>query len=140
MPNAAVPTPDLAATPYRVVRSPRTAPLRELLDAALDPTAARELAGPFLAQLARPELSVRAVLLYGSKYWKEIINFDALVRHGTIDREDLRLFQFADDPATAFATLRTALTREPEKEPAPAFAHSHTPRNRAAARRGKPAA
>src|SRR5690349_14141328 len=69
MPNAAVPTPDLAATPYRVVRSPRTAPLRELLDAALDPTAARELAGPFLAQLARPELSVRAVLLYGSCLW-----------------------------------------------------------------------
>lgn len=38
------------------------------------------------------------VVLYGSKYWKEIINFEALVRHGTIDAEDLKLFQFADDP------------------------------------------
>ena len=39
------------------------------------------------------------VVLYGSSYWNEIINFDALVRHGMIDREDLALFQFADDPA-----------------------------------------
>ncbi len=30
------------------------------------------------------------VLLYGSSYWKEIINFDALVRHGMISPEDLR--------------------------------------------------
>ena len=33
------------------------------------------------------------VVLYGSAYWNEIINFDALVRHGMIDREDLSLFQ-----------------------------------------------
>ena len=26
------------------------------------------------------------MLLYGSDYWREIINFDALVRHGTISR------------------------------------------------------
>ena len=31
-----------------------------------------------------------AVLLYGSQYWKEIINFDALVRHGTISRRRSR--------------------------------------------------
>src|SRR6478672_7894882 len=42
------------------------------------------------------------VLLYGSAYWKEIINFDALVKYGTIAQEDLNLFQYADDPATAF--------------------------------------
>ena len=41
------------------------------------------------------------ILLYGSGYWNEIIDFDALVRHGMIAREDLGLFQFADDPATA---------------------------------------
>src|SRR5664280_1724315 len=49
------------------------------------------------------------IVLYGSAYWKEIINFDALVRHGTIAREDLDLFQFADDPATAFEMLKTGL-------------------------------
>jgi uncharacterized protein (TIGR00730 family) len=49
------------------------------------------------------------VLLYGSAYWKEIINFEALVKYGTISREDLSLFQFADDPATAFELLKAGL-------------------------------
>jgi uncharacterized protein (TIGR00730 family) len=49
------------------------------------------------------------ILLYGSAYWKEVINFEALVKYGTIAREDLDLFQFADDPATAFEMLKTGL-------------------------------
>jgi uncharacterized protein (TIGR00730 family) len=49
------------------------------------------------------------ILLYGSDYWKEIINFEALVKYGMIAREDLNLFQFADDPATAFELLKTGL-------------------------------
>jgi len=49
------------------------------------------------------------VVLYGSAYWKEIINFEALVKHGMISREDMDLFQFADDPATAFELLKTGL-------------------------------
>ena len=49
------------------------------------------------------------VLLYGSDYWKEIINFEALVKYGMIAPEDLNLFQFADDPATAFELLKTGL-------------------------------
>jgi len=65
------------------------------------------------------------VVLYGSSYWKEIINFDAMVRHGTISREDLDLFQFADDPATALRMLQQRLTAAPE-EGTPAFAHSRT--------------
>ena len=50
------------------------------------------------------------ILLYGSEYWKEIINFDALVKYGMISPEDLSLFQFADDPPTAFELLKTGLT------------------------------
>jgi uncharacterized protein (TIGR00730 family) len=65
------------------------------------------------------------VVLYGSSYWKEIINFEALVRHGTISREDLDLFRFADDPATALQTLQQRLAEAPE-EGTPAFAHSRT--------------
>src|SRR6202008_3172129 len=38
------------------------------------------------------------IVLYGSQYWKEIFNFEALLKHGTIDKEDLKLFQYADDP------------------------------------------
>ena len=37
-----------------------------------------------------------SIVLYGSAYWKEIINFDALVRHGMVSAEDLGLFQYAE--------------------------------------------
>ena len=63
------------------------------------------------------------ILLYGPQYWKEIINFDALVRHGMIDPQDLELFKYADDPATAFGLLQAGLAVEPKEVP-PAFAHS----------------
>ena len=51
------------------------------------------------------------ILLYGSDYWKEVINFDALVKYGTIAKEDLDLFQYADDPQSAFEALKEGLTR-----------------------------
>ena len=70
------------------------------------------------------------VLLYGSQYWNEIINFDALVRHGTISPEDLKLLRFADDPAAALRLLQKGLRAQPEEEP-PAFAHSCTPQRQA---------
>jgi uncharacterized protein (TIGR00730 family) len=61
------------------------------------------------------------IVLYGSSYWKEIVNFDALVRHGMISREDLDLFQFADAPEAALAILKAGLGLE-MAEPTPAFA------------------
>jgi uncharacterized protein (TIGR00730 family) len=63
------------------------------------------------------------VILYGPTYWHEIINFDALLRHGMVSREDLALFQYADDPIAALGLLQAGLTAEPE-ETTPAFAHS----------------
>jgi hypothetical protein len=66
------------------------------------------------------------VLLFGSAYWKEIIDFDALARHGMIDQEDLALFQWADDPPAALELLQKGIAAE--WEPAtPAVAHSRTP-------------
>ena len=65
------------------------------------------------------------VLLYGSGYWNEVIHFDALVRHGMIGREDLELFQYADDPATALRRLQAGLASETDAD-TPAFAHSRT--------------
>jgi predicted Rossmann-fold nucleotide-binding protein len=50
-------------------------------------------------------------VLYGSAFWKEILNFDALVRYGMISPEDLNLFQYADDPETALKILKEGLTR-----------------------------
>jgi len=66
------------------------------------------------------------VLLYGSSYWKELIQFEALVRHGMIDRSDLDLFVFVDEPREALDVLRQRLGEE-KKPPAPAFADSTTP-------------
>ena len=66
------------------------------------------------------------VVLYGSSYWNEVINFPALVRHGMIDKRDLDLFRFADDPATALALLQAGMAPATETE-TPAIAHSRTP-------------
>jgi uncharacterized protein (TIGR00730 family) len=68
------------------------------------------------------------ILLYGSSYWKEIVDFDALVRHGMIAPEDLGLFQFVDDPTTALRLLQSQLVPELGAR-TPAFARSATPGN-----------
>ena len=46
-----------------------------------------------------------SVLIYGTSYWKKIIDFDALVEAGAINRSDLEMISFADDPVTAFKFL-----------------------------------
>ncbi len=51
------------------------------------------------------------VIIYGSKYWKSVVNFDGLVKSGAIDERDLRLFKFADDPITAFEILTGELKK-----------------------------
>lgn len=66
------------------------------------------------------------IILYGPSYWKEILNFDAMVRHGVISEADLDLFHFADDPKSAFDILQSRLTAE-TGVPSPAFARSQTP-------------
>ena len=69
------------------------------------------------------------IVLYGSKFWKEVINFDALVRHGTISPEDVNLFEFADDTDTALRILQEGLMKhhlQPEPE-TPAIAKSRDP-------------
>ncbi len=43
-----------------------------------------------------------AIVLFGAQYWNEVIHFDALVRHGTIDREDLALFHRTDSVDEAY--------------------------------------
>jgi len=76
-----------------------------------------------------------AIVLYGSSYWKEVINFDALVRHGTISAADLELFRYADDPETAFTMLQEHLTThlQPETHETPAIAKSRNPQKPAGA-------
>ncbi len=74
------------------------------------------------------------VLIYGSDYWKSVINLDILAEKGAIARKDLELFQFADSPQEAFEKLKTALTEDllqqqaaAEREHAPADGIPATP-------------
>ena len=46
------------------------------------------------------------IVLFGSEFWKRLINFDALVEQGTISQGDLKLFHYCDDPAEAWAIVR----------------------------------
>ncbi|MBS3944167.1 MAG: TIGR00730 family Rossman fold protein [Melioribacter sp.] len=42
------------------------------------------------------------VIMYDESYWKEVINFDALIEHGTISKEDMKLFDFSNTIDDAF--------------------------------------
>ena len=46
------------------------------------------------------------IVLFGKSYWDEVIGFDALVRHGTINAADLGIFHRTDsvDDAYEFIT------------------------------------
>jgi uncharacterized protein (TIGR00730 family) len=77
-----------------------------------------------LAQTKKLERRI-PVVLYGTSYWNEVINFQALLRHEVISAEDLQLFSFIDEPAAALAYLQRVLAVSKEDEDAtPAFAHS----------------
>jgi uncharacterized protein (TIGR00730 family) len=62
------------------------------------------------------------VIIYGSAFWKSVINFDTLIEKGTISPTDRDLFHFADTPEEAFSLLKQGLTTnhlEPESRHAP---------------------
>jgi uncharacterized protein (TIGR00730 family) len=68
------------------------------------------------------------VLLYGTEYWKETVNFEGLVRNGMIDATDLELFRFVDAPQDALQHLQKTLDSTPAPEE-PAIAKSKTPKD-----------
>lgn len=87
-----------------------------------------------LAQTEKLESKI-LIVLYGSEFWKEIINFDALIKHGVIGESDMNLFRFADSPGEALTILKEGLTEyylEPESalpglaEETPEIAHTRT--------------
>lgn len=50
------------------------------------------------------------IVLFGQSYWSQVLNFDALVAHGTIDAADLELFFPTDSVDEAFDFLTEQLT------------------------------
>ena len=64
-----------------------------------------------LTLMQTQKIESRIVLvLYGSDYWKRVLNFEALVEYGTISPEDVQLFRWADDPQSALKILQDGLT------------------------------
>jgi uncharacterized protein (TIGR00730 family) len=51
------------------------------------------------------------VVIYGSEYWKRIINFDAMADAGVISPSDLELFKMSDSPEESFEFLKDGLTK-----------------------------
>ena len=49
------------------------------------------------------------VILYGTSYWKSVLNFEVLAEKGAIAQKDLSLVQFVDSPEEAFAFLKAGL-------------------------------
>ncbi|HYF42695.1 MAG TPA: TIGR00730 family Rossman fold protein [Ramlibacter sp.] len=47
------------------------------------------------------------IVLFGSDYWKRLVNFEVLIEEGVISPDDLDLFQYADDPETAWDIIRS---------------------------------
>ena len=49
------------------------------------------------------------VLLYGSDYWKKLINFEWMLESGTISKQDLDCFRYVDSPEEAWQEVKKLL-------------------------------
>jgi uncharacterized protein (TIGR00730 family) len=50
------------------------------------------------------------IIIYGTSYWKSVVDLELLAAKGAIAQRDLELFQFADTPEHAFELLTAGLT------------------------------
>jgi len=55
------------------------------------------------------------IVLYGPRYWKKVLNFDAMVNHRVLDPADLNLFTYCDTPEEAFAYIKRKLKQPASK-------------------------
>ena len=47
------------------------------------------------------------IILFGSQFWKRLIDFDFLIEEGTISAENRGLFHYTDDPQEAWEIIRS---------------------------------
>jgi len=57
------------------------------------------------------------IVLFGSKYWKDVVNFDALVKYGTISPGDPDLFHRTDSVDEAYNVITRGLTENALSNP-----------------------
>jgi uncharacterized protein (TIGR00730 family) len=58
-----------------------------------------------LTLLQTEKISPLPVVLFDRKYWTSLINFDTMVREGMIEREDLKLFSYAENAEEIWTNL-----------------------------------
>jgi uncharacterized protein (TIGR00730 family) len=59
------------------------------------------------------------IVVFGTDYWKEVVDFDALVRHGTISAPDLRLMHHTDSVDDAYDYIVRQLAEKALGQPGP---------------------
>jgi len=59
------------------------------------------------------------MVLFGTEYWRQVIDFDALVRHGTIDARDVELVHRTDSVDDAYDWLILQLAEHALGQPGP---------------------
>jgi len=64
-----------------------------------------------LVQTGKIDRADVVILLYGEAYWRKILNFEELIKAGTISPEDAKLFSYMSAPAPAFAFLKKKLLK-----------------------------
>jgi len=57
------------------------------------------------------------IVLFGTEYWREVIDFDALARHGTIDPEDVGLLHRTDSVDDAYDWIVAQLAEKALAQP-----------------------
>jgi uncharacterized protein (TIGR00730 family) len=59
------------------------------------------------------------IVLFGTEYWRQVVNFDALVRYGTISARDLELVHRTDSVDDAYDWVIQQLARHSLGQPGP---------------------
>jgi hypothetical protein len=59
------------------------------------------------------------IVLFGTEYWRQVIDFDALVRHGTIDARDVELMHRTDSVDDAYDWIVLQLAEYALGQPGP---------------------
>jgi len=51
------------------------------------------------------------ILIYGRRYWNDVLNLKGMVRWGTINQAEYDLLQYADTVDEAFEAIRSGLEK-----------------------------